>query len=128
MPQEPDVPLLVEETGVFLAIGGAILDGIADVALDDDGSVYGDTDVVAVADDFLGIPFPCGADRGLMIRVGREYAVDRTVVLERRDVAVDGMLAIEDLAFHPDVGRIAFHRRAKAYAVVRTRCQLEIEA
>ena len=43
MPQEPDVPLLVEETGVFLAIGGAILDGIADVALDDDGSVYGDT-------------------------------------------------------------------------------------
>ena len=38
------------------------------------------------------------------------------------------MLAIQHLYLHTDIGRIAFHRCTNTHAIVRARCQLEVEA
>ena len=49
-------------------------------------------------------------------------------MLIRRDVLIDWMLAVQDLAFHADISSVTFQRSTQSDTVIGSRCQLELEA
>ena len=117
--QQADVSLLVEESRVVASVhcvgilrrtvGGDVvsLAGFADVAVENHLAVHRHRDPVAYGADLLDVP---GSQLAELDALGRDDAVNRSVLLVDLDVLVDRIVVVEHLNLHAVEGGIDAHR------------------
>src|SRR5204862_8139939 len=99
--------------------------GLLNVPFGDGLAIEDDLNVLAVASDFLRVPF---ASLFKEAPLAGKNAVDRAMRLVILNRLVSRVIVIEHLDFHADEGGIPFPRGADANAVVSAGSELEFEA
>ena len=139
MTEEANVTCFVEHTGmvtmvnciwiIVTSVGSNVmsLTSFLDVAIDDNFSVNGNGDVVALNTNFLFAPF---TKRLVLDALCRDDAIHGAMHLIFAQTSIDGVIVVENLHFaHTVVSCIDAHRGTDADTIVHARTQeAELEA
>ncbi len=113
------------QSGMFLMVGGTVLAGFGQVAVQNHHAVEGDFNFGTLHIHFLGVPFTYGFE---VATFGGNNPVGRAVVLVFFQILVFFGVVVQNLDFGADIGRVAFQWSTDAQAIVGPRRELELEA
>src|ERR1700712_2482602 len=99
--KETEMPFHISQAGMFFPIQRSILNGVADIPIQDHRSVQGYFDMVADGDNFFLVPF---AYRLQITAFGGNDPIDGTVVLINMKVPVYIGFIVQYLYLHTHIG------------------------